>query len=71
MRTRGNGYKLPAHQEHFCTVEVMEHWHMLPRGCGVSSLETSKSCLDKGLGTLLWVALLELGFSQMASRDNF
>ena len=37
----------------------MEHWHRLPRGCGVSSLELSRSCLAMGLGTLLWVVLLE------------
>ena len=39
----------------------MEHWHRLPRGCGVSSLELSRSCLAMGLGILLWVVLLELG----------
>jgi len=31
----------------------MEHWHKLPRGCGVSSLGTFRSCLDMGLGTLM------------------
>lgn len=71
VRTRNNVYKQPEHQEHFCCVELMEHWHRLSRGCRVSFLEISKSCLDMGLGTVLWVALLELGFSQMASRDNF
>ena len=38
----------------------MEHWHRLPRGCGVSSLEVSRSHLAVGLGTLLWVALGDL-----------
>jgi len=38
-------------RQHFCA--VMEHWHRLPRGCGVSFLEISESCLDMGLGTLL------------------
>ena len=35
----------------------MEHWHRLPRGYGVSSLELSRSRLAMGLGTLLWVEL--------------
>ena len=43
----------------------MEHWHRLPRGCGVSSLEMSKSHLDMGLGTLLWVFQLEQQLGQM------
>ena len=36
-RTRGNGHKLkhkgfPLNiRKHFCTVQVMEHWHRLPR----------------------------------------
>ena len=49
----------------FLTVQVMEHWHRLPRGCGVSSSETIKTQLDVGLGTLLCVSLLELGLAQM------
>ena len=40
-------------------MQVTEHWHRLPRGCGVSSLEVSRSRLAVGLGTLLWVALLQ------------
>ena len=35
---------------------MTEHWHRLPRGCGVSSLGISQSCLDVALGTLLWVS---------------
>lgn len=35
------------------------------RGGGVTSLEISKSRLDVVLGTLLWVALIELGLEQM------
>ena len=42
----------------------MEHWHRLPRGCGVSSLGISQSCLDVALGTLLWVFLLGQGLEQ-------
>jgi len=49
------------HQEHSCAVQVTEQQHGLPRGCGVSSLGISSSCLDVALGTLLWVALLEQG----------
>jgi len=37
------------------------------RGCGVSSLETSKSCL----GTMLWVSLLEWGLGQMDPEVPF
>ena len=40
-------------------MRVLQHWHRLPRGCGVSSLELSRSHLAVGLGTLLWVVLLE------------
>lgn len=40
--------------EHSCAARMMEHWYRLPRGCGVSSLETFRSCLGVGLGTLLW-----------------
>lgn len=39
--------------------QVMEYRHRLPRGCGLSSLEGSKSCLDVATGPLLWVALLQ------------
>ena len=45
----------------------MEHWHRLPRGCGVSSVELSRSRLAMGLGTLLWVVLLEKG---LGHRDT-
>lgn len=38
-----------------------EHWHRLPRSCGISSLGIFQSCLDVALGTLLWVFLLEQG----------
>jgi len=50
------------HQEHCCAVQVTEHWHRLPRGCGISSLEVSGSHLAVGLSTLLWVALLQRGW---------
>ncbi len=45
-------------------MQVMEHWHRLPRGCGVSSLEIFQSRLDVALGTLLWVSLLEQGLGR-------
>lgn len=40
-------------RKHFVTVQVAEQWHRLHRGCGLSSLGTSKSCLDVALCTLL------------------
>ena len=40
-------------------MQVPEHWHRLPRGRGVSSLQLSRSRLAMDLGTLLWVVLLE------------
>ena len=49
-------------------MQVTEHWHRLPRGCGVSSLEVSKSRLAVGLGTLLWVALLQRGWDWETQR---
>ena len=42
-------------------MQVMEHWHRLPRSCEASSLEIFQSCLDVALDTLLWVFLLEQG----------
>jgi len=53
-----------------CTSELGE-WQSTGTGCGedvVSSLEISRSHLDVGLGTLLWVVLLEQGLDQMSSR---
>ena len=44
-------------------MQVTEHWHRLPRGSGVS-LGICQSHLDKALGTLLWVSLLEQGLGQ-------
>ena len=49
------------HQAALPCCAVPKHWHRLPRGCGVSSLEVSRSCLDVGLGTLLWVAITGAG----------
>lgn len=70
LRTRGNGHKLEEevpseHQEHFCTVRVSKHWHRLPRGCGISSLETFSNHLGVGLDPLLWVSLLQQGLGQI------
>ena len=52
-------------RQHMCAVQVTEHWHRLPRGCRVPSLEIFSSHLGIGLGTLIWVSLLELGLGQM------
>ena len=49
-------------------MQVTEQWHRLPRGCGVSSLEVSRSHLAVGLGTLLWVALLQWGWDRGIQR---
>ena len=64
-RISDNGHKL-AHRrfllntrKQFCAVWVLELWHRLPRGCGMSSSETFKSHLDVGLDNLPWVILLE------------
>jgi len=47
---------------------VVEHWHRLPRGCGVSSLENFRSCLAMAMCTLLWVALLESEWARGKQR---
>lgn len=39
--------------------------HAAQTGCGVSSLEISKSHLDMALGSLLWMSLLEWVLDQM------
>lgn len=65
-RTRDNGHKL-EHKRlslEFCDVWVPEHWHGLPRGCGVV-LEIFRY-LDADLGILFQVSLLELWLDQMA-----
>ena len=51
-------------------MQVTEHWHRLPRGSGVS-LGICQSHLDKALGTLLWVSLLEQGLEQMDPEVHF
>ena len=48
-----------------CAVQVAENRHRLHREAVGSSLEISKSQLDIGLGTLLWVSLLEWGLDLM------
>ena len=48
-------------------MRVSEHWYRLPRGCGVFSLELSRSRLAMDLGTLLWMVLLEQG---LGHRDT-
>ena len=52
------------HQAALPCCAVPEHWHRLPRGCGVSSLGMFRSHLAMGLGPLLWVSLLEQGWAR-------
>jgi len=40
------------------------HWHRLPRGFAVTSLEIFRRHLDMSLDNLLWVALLEQDLGQ-------
>ena len=40
-------------RKHFCAVWLMEHWHRLPRGGRVFSLDTFKSGQVMSLGILL------------------
>lgn len=49
----------------FFAAQMSEYWHKLPTGYGDSSLEISKSCLDVGLGALLWASLLGQGLEQV------
>jgi len=53
-----------------CAMQVTEPWHRLPRACGLSSLETFKTQQHTGLGTLLWVSLLEPGLGQMDPKSS-
>ena len=62
-RTRGHGHKL-EHRRFPLNIRSPS----APRGCGVSSLGISQSCLDVAPGTLLWVPLLGQGLSQMAAE---
>lgn len=76
-RTRGDGHKLErrrfplSRRKHFLYMRVTEHWHGLPRGCGVSSLEIFESRLDVVLGTLLRVSAGAGTLNQMSSRGPF
>lgn len=51
------------------SISVLCRWlttgKLAQRGCGFSSLEIFQSCLDTGLGSLLWVSLPEQGLEQM------
>ena len=57
---------LPAHQAALlCCVDAQ----VAQRGCGVSSVEIFKSHLHVGLGTLLWLSLLEQGWATGTQRS--
>lgn len=66
-RTKGTGHKLPhrrfwpTSRPHFCAVRETEHWQRLPRGCGVPSLEISRSRLAMALGTPLGQGWVQVG----------
>ena len=59
----------PAHQAVPLCWVVLECWHRDQRGCGISSLGISSSCLDVGLGTLLVVVLLGQGRARGTLRS--
>jgi len=46
-------------RKYFVTAQMTEHWHRLPRSCGVSSLEIFKTHLGVILGILFQVFLFE------------
>lgn len=54
-----------AIREALCYWGGWQHWHRLPRGCGVSSLKIIRSYVDVVLGRMLWVSLFEQGWGQM------
>lgn len=79
--TRVNRHKLEHDKfllnarKHFCAVQVMEGWHRLPKGCGVSSLEISQKQCGCGPGDvvprmLLQVSLLEQGLGQRSLQTS-
>ena len=45
-------------------MQVMEHWHRLPRLCGVFCLKVFQRHLGIALGSLHWVSLMEQGLGQ-------
>jgi len=73
-RTRSNGLRLEHRKFHtniwknLFMVMVTEHWHRLPRGCGISTLEIFKCHLDMALGPLLCVSLLEQGLARWTRK---
>lgn len=46
-------------------VRISEHWHRLPRDTEFPTLEIIKSHLNMGLGTLIWLSLLERGLDKL------
>lgn len=68
-RTGGTGHKQERRRfplnTRDCAVQVTEHRHRLPRDILESPPEIFSSCLDVGLGTLLWVILLQQALGQV------
>lgn len=73
-RTKGNEHKLEEKRfcldtrQQFCAVWMTKQWYRVPRGCVVSSSEISRLHPAMCLSTLLWVALLELGWELMGPK---
>ena len=62
----------PELQEAFLHCEVDSgSAQVSQRSCGFSILESFQSCMDMGLGSLLWVCLLEQGLEQMDPEVPF
>jgi len=61
--------ELYLNREHFCAVQVMEHWHRLPRGCVwgllLRDLQQLPGCRP---GPLLWCPWWSAGWARWTQR---